>query len=91
MELTDKSEIEDTMHKENIKKFKQTNSTPVMTEPLVFELRFLEDSLACDRILQGTYILSPSLEKYSTACIEELAKPVSLHHTPEVAITTEGF
>jgi len=47
-ELTNKNDIENTIHESNHIKFSQTNSTPAMSSPLVQDLGFLGDTLACE-------------------------------------------
>ena len=55
IELTNKSEIEDAIYLENRKKVSQTNSTLMILELLVSKLGFLEDSKACEKILEGIF------------------------------------
>ena len=65
LELTQKESIENVCHKENKKKFIQTNNTLVIRGKLQEELGFIEDSLACKQILAGLYIPPTEVDKYT--------------------------
>ena len=91
IELMEKSAIENAIYEKNKQKFTQTNSTLAMNKPLVLEMEFLGDSIACKVILEGEYELLSYLDCYSKAYIKVLAKPTYTINTPQAVVPTETF
>lgn len=67
--------MKNAVHAENCDKFSQTNNTPPMTAPLVHNLGFTRESIACQEILQGTYNPHLDVDPYMKEYLKELATP----------------
>ena len=74
VELTKKEDIKIACHKENRRKFTQTNNTLAISGRLAQELEYLETSLACNRILNRIYLPPAETNQYTKDLLEALAK-----------------
>ena len=72
MEIVTKAGIERACLDENERKYRQTQYTPCMNNPLQHLLGLLGDTEICDRILDGTFVPPPSTDVYTTEFIKEL-------------------
>jgi len=91
VELIEKSEIENAIHKENKLKFTQMNLTPAMMELLVSDLRFLGDIECYNQILAGTYQPSLNINQYAKAFLKKLVKSRNIVNLPRAYISTDSF
>ena len=91
MEHTDKEDVERACMRENKRKFTETENTPCMTAPLCDDIGFTDDSIACNRILQSTYIPSPGTSPYVVEFINELQNHPFTGPSPPTTIQTDDF
>jgi hypothetical protein len=86
VEYTDRDEIESRIMINNSARFRLTENTPPMQEPLLSDLGYLGDTDAADAILDGTYICPPEVDDYTKEFLACLQQPTQVN--PEAAIHT---
>ena len=91
-EITTKKGIEKGCISENIKKYRQTESTPCMIQPLRNELGFLGNTPAAEAILRGTYTFPQEVSQFSKELLQEFKRidPLSVP-PPESIMSTQDF
>ena len=89
--MISKEDIEAIRYAENMKKFCQTESTPVMMLLLVEKLDFLGDSKSYEEILAGTFNILASINKFAKACIKVLKKLANIINVPKAILTTDLY
>lgn len=87
--LTSKEEIEQAVMDENDDKYRQTEQTPCMRDPLRTLLGRYGTTLACDQILNGTFIPPTNTDQYTKEFLTHLqrdnrAPPLATHLSTEV-------
>ena len=90
-EVTTKEDIEHACMIENESKFRQTQNTPCMMEPMRSELGYNSNTEAGERILQGNYIAPPGTDQYTRELLKELKKATIKFPAPEAVITKKIF
>jgi hypothetical protein len=61
-QIMDQPTMEQCIMENNSRRFRLTESTPPMQEPLVSQLGYLGNTEAASQILNGTYVCPPELE-----------------------------
>ena len=69
---SDKDTVEQKIMENNENRFRLTENTPPMNEPLLSNLGFLSDTDAAKRILNGTYICPEGVDAYTKNFIASL-------------------
>jgi hypothetical protein len=91
-EVTTKVGIERECMLENKKKFRQTQSTPCMTEPLRSELGKFGNTVAGQQILDGSYTPPANTNQYTREFFKQLQKPPQIFAPPlQATMTTKEF
>jgi hypothetical protein len=91
-EVTTKVGIERECMLENKKKFRQSQQTPCMREPLRSTLGPTGNSVAGEQILDGTYIPPTNTPPYTRDFFAQLQKPPQLFAPPlQATMTTKEF
>lgn len=91
-EVTTKVGIERECMIENKKKFRQTQQTPCMREPLRSALGLTGNTLAGQQILDGTYTPPANTPQYTREFLLQLQKPPQLFAPPlQATMTTKEF
>jgi hypothetical protein len=62
----------------NAARFRLTEDTPPMTEPLLSDLGYLADTEAAAQILEGTYICPPGTDDYTRDFLRILQRPTNV-------------
>ena len=87
-EIITKHGIERVCLDENEAKYRQTQQTPCMTNPLRRVLGLFGDTEFCDKVLDGTFQVIPQMSNYTIELFRELKRPedippLSLNISPE--------
>ena len=91
-EVTSKQGIEHGCIQENIKKYRQTEDTPCMINPLREELGYTGTTMATEEILQGTYTYPTGTSRYSRELLQEFSRKETLSTLPpDPIVTTDEF
>ena len=91
-EITSKAGIEKGCIQENIKKYRQTEDTPCMVNPLKDALGYLGNTRAADEILNGTYTYPTGTGRYSIELLQEFARKEDFSSPPPSSImSTQDF
>ena len=77
-ECTEPLDIEQACMEENIRRFHQSEGTPLMTTKMVEELGYLGNTSTANDILAGTYATPDSMDQYTKLFLAELKKPLNL-------------
>jgi hypothetical protein len=70
--ITDQPTMEQRIMENNSRRFRLTESTPPMQEPLVSQLGYLGNTEAASQILNGTFVCPPELETETQLFISAL-------------------
>ena len=83
-------EVEQAVMANNEARFRLTENTPPMTEPLRSELGFLGNTEAARQILNGTYECPPEVDEYTKAFLAQIQVP---QQQPQVrlSITSDDY
>jgi hypothetical protein len=91
-EVTTKLGIEQECMTENIRKFRQTQLTPCMREPLRSLLGPLGNTASAQSILNGDFLAPIGTPQYTREFLAQLQKPPQQFATPKIAaMTTKEF
>ena len=91
IEETTKEGIERACMEENEKKYRQTQATPCMQEPLLSELGYLGITASCDQILEGTYQPPPGINQYTRELLQHMQRLPIQYPSKKATITTPMF
>ena len=91
MEILHKSGIEKACLDENERKYRQTESTPCMTNPLRNLLGTSGDTPYCESILDGTFTPIPQMSNYTIEFFQELQRAYEQVTIPDCQKTTTPF
>jgi hypothetical protein len=70
--ITDQPTMEQRIMENNSRRFRLTESTPPMQEPLISQLGYLGNTEAASQILNGTFVCPPELETETQLFISAL-------------------
>ena len=90
-EVTTKEGIERACMEENEKKYRQTQNTPCMKEPLLNDLGYLGTTEECEQILRGTYQPPQGTNKYTRELLQHMQRLPLKYPPPKAGITTQMF
>ena len=90
-EVTTKEGIERACMEEKEKKYRQTQNTPCMREPLLSDLGYLGTTAECDQILEGTYNPPPGTNEYTRELLQHMKCLPLKYPPPKAEITTQMF
>jgi hypothetical protein len=78
---------------ENESKYKQTQQSPSMQEPLVSDIGYLGMTEECEKILEGTYTIPEGVNQYTRELPEHMKQLPLYHHNPpsKAEISTKTF
>jgi hypothetical protein len=91
IEETTKEGIERACMEENEKKYRQTEASPCMQEPLCSELGYLGISESCNQILAGTYQPPEGTNIYTRELLQHMKCLPIQHPIDKAEITTQMF
>ena len=74
-EVTEHKDIVAGFKKEGIKSGRQTETTPLMTEPLLSDFGYLANNHHADKVLAGTYQPPMGTDEYAIKLLPHLKKP----------------
>ena len=90
-EITTKEGIEEACMNENENKYRQTQMSPFMKEPLLSDIGYLGNTKACEDILRGRYTVPEGVNIYTRELIHHM-RSLPLNHAPPIAeIPTHTF
>ena len=89
VDITEKTEIEKAILKNNEEKFKQSSKNPFLSVPLRDEMGFKGTGPATKAVLQGTYRPEFPIDPYAEALIYELKTPQEVLDLPFNPMTME--
>jgi hypothetical protein len=89
--ISRKEEVEKECMKENEKKYRQTESTPLMVNPLRQEIGFLGNTRAADKILEGTYNVNTDNKKYTQELLNEMKAVDNMKIPPAAIVETSNY
>jgi hypothetical protein len=90
-EVTTKEGIERACMDENEAKYRQTQNTPCMQEPLLDDIGYLGTSDSCEKILDGTYQPPRGTNVYTRELLEHMKRLPISHIYPHAGISTSMF
>jgi len=92
-EYEDRSTVETMIMANNAARFRLTEDTPPMTEPLLSDLGYLADTEAAAQILDGTYVSPPGTDTFTRDFLEALQRsPMSAgDNTIDTSFTRDDF
>ena len=92
-EYEDRATVERLIIENNAARFRLTEDTPPMSEPLLSDLGYLADTLAAEEILQGTYVCPPGTDEYTQDFLQFLQRSpnVSALDQIDTSFTREDF
>ena len=90
-EMTTKVGIENACMNENESKFRQTQNTPCMVEPMRSELGYDSNTKAGLEILQGIYTPPPGVDNYTKELLIQLKKAELIYPAPSATLTKKIF
>jgi hypothetical protein len=92
-QITDQPTMEQHIMENNSRRFRLTESTPTMQEPLVSQLGYLGNMEAASQILNGTYVCPPELETETQLFISALrvTSPTMMVSKVSTSVTKEDF
>lgn len=91
VELLSKHAIEKACLAENERKYRQTEQTPCMTNPLHQQLGAYGETFLCRQILDGSFAHTPQIAGYTTEFFCELQQHPGCHSPQFTAISTKDF
>jgi hypothetical protein len=77
-EYDDRATVERLIMANNAARFRLTEDTPPMTEPLLSDLGYLADTEAAAQILEGTFICPPGTDDYTRDFLRILQRPTNV-------------
>ena len=75
IELSEKEVVEMKIMENNTKRFRLTENTPPMQEPLLSDLGYLGDTPEAEMIMDGTYVCPPGVDEYTQDFFQCLRRP----------------
>jgi predicted lipid carrier protein YhbT len=91
-EITTKQGIEEACMEENKKKFKQTEQTPCMQEPLRQLLGKFGDTESCQQILQGQFVPPPNTPIFTRELLAQLKQETPINDSrPSLYLSKTDF
>ena len=93
-EYTSKEEIERVVQEECETRFTLAHNDPILKHSLAGKLRYLEDEDVARAIVDGTYEISPELDKATKYILQEIGnmgRKTRCGDGHEITITTEDF
>ena len=90
-EITTKEGIESACMEENELKYRQTQQSPCMIEPLASELGYLGITDSCEKILEGSYIPPEGVNRYTRELLQHMQRLLLQHAPPKAEISTEMY
>ena len=90
-EITTKEGIEEACMQENEYKYRQTQQSPFMQEPLLSDIGYLGTTDACNDILAGSYNIPEGVSTYTRELIHHMRRLPLQHAPPQAEIPTATF
>jgi hypothetical protein len=87
VDCINKTDIEEACMAENISRFSQSESTPVMTEPLVSLLGYLADGPSVDNILNGCFTPPSNCDPHAVKLLQHLSIPDKVRSSTPASTT----
>ena len=86
-EYEDRATVERLIIENNAARFRLTEDTPPMTEPLLSDLGYLADTPAAEEILQGTYVCPPGTDEYTKDFLHFLQRSPKVNASDQIETT----
>lgn len=92
-EYEDRASVERLIIENNAARFRLTEDTPPMTEPLLSDLGYLADTAEAEEILQGTYVCPPGADEYTAEFLQFLQRSPNVEASEQIdtTFTKEDF
>lgn len=84
VEHTDKESVERAIMENNTTKFRLTENTPPMQDPLLSDLGYLADTDAAEQILAGTYECPEGVDEYTRDFLQCLQRPSQIEQDASI-------